>query len=47
MRLKTTQAERIVVFQLQQWLRESATLLRHTYIVHAVLTKGKVEVSNI
>ena len=34
---KKTHEEGIVIFQLQQWLRESATLLRYTYIVYPVL----------
>jgi len=47
MRLKTTHAERIILFQLRQWSREGATLLRYTYIVYTVLTKRSMEVSNI
>ena len=46
MQLKT-HAERIVVFQLQQWLRESAILLRYTYIIYPVLIESRMEVSNV
>ena len=41
MQLKTTHVACIVVFQMQQWLRQSATLLSYTYIVYTVLTKKR------